>query len=295
MRGWGVIEILRDLLPPGLIPAFAVLTHLGDVVTFFAVLTLLYWFGDRRKGAYALGVVLGGLSLVIALKAVFAYPRPPLALQMPIGGYPQGFGFPSGHALGSTVVWGVLAATYDVWTRRRRFALAALAVGLISLSRVAIGVHYAVDVVAGVAVGAAYLAIVLAATDDPRDAFLAAFVLSVLAVLASAGSIAEADGAACLGAWCTSRDAVALLGATTGMSLGWSRFDVPDDWPSRRVAAAAIAVSLPVLGGVWFAGYALAVPLVVTLVASVVTFAGVLLLPTTASRMVRRRRADGYR
>lgn len=292
MRGWGLIEILRDLLPPALIPVFAVLTHLGDVVTFFAVLTFLYWFGDRRKGAYALGVLLGGLSLTVGLKAFFALPRPPVELQTPIGGYPTGFGFPSGHALGSTVAWGVLAATHDAWTRQRRFVLAALAVGLVSFSRVAIGVHYAVDVIAGVVVGLLYLGIVLWASDDPRDAFLIAFALSIVAVVLSVGSVAGTSDLTCLGTWCTSRDAVSLFGATTGTGLAWSRFDVSDDWPSHRAAVATVAVSVPVLGGIWLAGYTLSVSLVVTLLASVVAFAGVLLVPTVSQFVGDRRGAE---
>lgn len=294
MRGWGVIELLRDVLPEFLVPVFAVLTHLGDVAAFFVVLTLLYWFGDRRKGAYALGVVLGGLALTVGLKSLFALPRPPIELQAPIGGYPEGYGFPSGHALGSTVFWGTLAAIYEVRSRRARIAVAALAAGLVALSRVVIGVHYAPDVVVGAAVGLLYLVVVFRlANGSPGRAFLAALALSVFAVIASVGAVATPEGATCIGAVCTSRDAVALLGATTGMALAWTRLDVPDEWPSRRTGVATIAVALPVLGGAWFAGHTLAVPLVVTLLVNVATFAGILVLPTTASRVARRRGLEG--
>jgi len=65
----------------------------------------------------------------------------------------HGPGFPSGHALGTTMVWGGVALILDQGTRRARAAVAGTVVALVSLSRLVLGVHYAVDVVVGVALG----------------------------------------------------------------------------------------------------------------------------------------------
>lgn len=155
-RGIGGIEALRSLLPPWAIDAFAVLTTLGDTAFLLAVFLMLYWFYDRDQGAIALAVFLGGVLLITGLKTAFALPRPPASLREVAEG---GYGFPSGHAFGATVGFGLLALVLRTPRRPLRIGLAAVAVLVVSASRVAIGVHYVVDVVAGIALGLGYLAV----------------------------------------------------------------------------------------------------------------------------------------
>ena len=76
----------------------------------------------------------------------------------------SGWSFPSGHAFGAMVFYGLLVAFAWVSTERRTRRVAAvvagvLVVGAVGLSRVALGVHYLSDVVAGWAVGVAWLAL----------------------------------------------------------------------------------------------------------------------------------------
>jgi membrane-associated phospholipid phosphatase len=155
-RGIGGIEALRSLLPGWAIDSLAVLTTMGDTAFLIAVLLALYWFYDRDQGAIALAVFLGGVLLLTGLKTVFALPRPPASLRIVEQG---GYGFPSGHAFGATVGFGLLALVFRSPRRPLRIALVAVAVLIVSASRIAIGVHYAVDVAAGVAIGLAYLAV----------------------------------------------------------------------------------------------------------------------------------------
>ncbi len=83
------------------------------------------------------------------------------------------FSFPSGHAMGSTVLYGALAAIM-IWPMRQwrwRFAtvcVAALLVALICFSRIYLGVHYLSDVVAGCLAGVVWLAACLMAVDALR-------------------------------------------------------------------------------------------------------------------------------
>jgi undecaprenyl-diphosphatase len=76
------------------------------------------------------------------------------------------YSFPSGHAVASTLFYGtvcVLGLEHLRSPLRRGLATAA-AVGmvlLVSFSRVYLGVHYPVDVVAGMALGGACLLVVL--------------------------------------------------------------------------------------------------------------------------------------
>nr|WP_231736902.1 phosphatase PAP2 family protein [Halobacterium sp. CBA1126] len=140
------------------------------------------WLTDSpaSDSVYLLALAVGAYSLTVALKHAFALPRPPGAATATApswipalgrGAYESlvtgdGFGFPSGHALKTTVVYGGAAFALDVWNRRRRLAVAGLVTALVAASRVFLGVHYTVDVVAGCLVGVAFLAVAIRLTDQ---------------------------------------------------------------------------------------------------------------------------------
>jgi undecaprenyl-diphosphatase len=103
--------------------------------------------------------LLGGGLLDGMLKQIFHRPRP--TWDVPII-TPQGFSFPSGHAMESLVAYGMLA--YLVWRALdrtwERVALAGctlVLILLIGLSRMYLGAHYFSDVVAGYAAGTVWL------------------------------------------------------------------------------------------------------------------------------------------
>jgi membrane-associated phospholipid phosphatase len=79
------------------------------------------------------------------------------------------YSFPSGHAMGSTIGYGMLAyVLIMLWppARRRRWPIigvAVLIVGLVGFSRVYLGVHYPSDVLGGYAAGLAWVALCIAA------------------------------------------------------------------------------------------------------------------------------------
>ena len=105
----------------------------------------------------------GGAGLLtIVLKNLIQRPRPAAAAEFLYG---TTFSFPSGHALGSLVGYGILAYVVGaglVESRRGRLQLviatAALVIA-IGLSRLYLGVHYFSDVVAGYAVGVLWLSV----------------------------------------------------------------------------------------------------------------------------------------
>lgn len=105
----------------------------------------------------------GGAGLLtIILKNLIRRPRPPAATEFLYG---TTFSFPSGHALGSLVGYGMLAYVIgSTWveSRRGRLRLIIATVVLviaIGLSRLYLGVHYFSDVVAGYAVGVLWLSV----------------------------------------------------------------------------------------------------------------------------------------
>lgn len=203
-RGVGAVEALQDALPRWGLETFAAVTHLGDSAVLLALAFLAYLAYDRRDGAFVLGVLLVGFAVTVVTKSWFGLPRPPMELQY----IPEtGLGFPSGHALGATAAWGSLAVALDrISTASRRGFVAGVVVLAVSLSRVVIGVHYLVDVVAGVAVGIVVLAVAVRwLRDEPLSLFGLGGGISVFAVVVSGGLI----------------ESFALLGGTLGASTAW--------------------------------------------------------------------------
>jgi len=170
-RGLGVVDWLRVVRGEPLVTAAGLLTQLGDVWFLCLLLGVLFWRleTERRPVALVAGLFVVGLVLTQALKHAFGLPRPggppdPATVSSVVRplyeatALADGPGFPSGHAVGTAVVYGGLAATVSVGTTRRRYAAAVALVGLVSLTRVVLAHHYLVDVAAGTALGAAVVA-----------------------------------------------------------------------------------------------------------------------------------------
>ena len=104
----------------------------------------------------------GAGMLTIALKNLIQRPRPAASAEFLYG---TTFSFPSGHALGSLVGYGMLAYVIGAtWVEGRRGRLeivigTAVLIIAIGLSRLYLGVHYFSDVVAGYAVGVLWLSV----------------------------------------------------------------------------------------------------------------------------------------
>ena len=126
------------------------------------IAAVLLWRGRRRpEAAVVLAATIGAALLVDAFKRLYGRIRPPAAEQLMIETNPA---LPSGHALGSIVVLGVLAAVVVLATRHTLLrvaavATAALGVLTIGLSRLYLGVHWLTDVVTGWFLGGAWLAV----------------------------------------------------------------------------------------------------------------------------------------
>jgi membrane-associated phospholipid phosphatase len=131
------------------------------MATLAAVVALvLAW---RRRWIVLVGwtaAFAGGGVLDRVLKEVIRRPRPVGAAAFLHG---ASFSFPSGHAMGSLVGYGMLAyllASRGAERPRTRTAIAVSAVGLvlaIGFSRLYLGVHYFSDVIAGYAAGVVWL------------------------------------------------------------------------------------------------------------------------------------------
>jgi membrane-associated phospholipid phosphatase len=102
----------------------------------------------------------GGALLNLTLKHLFHRQRP--VLENPLVTL-SSFGFPSGHTMGATLFYGVLALVVTYWIRswlRRSLIgfVAAAVIALIGVSRIYLGAHYFTDVIGAIAIGLAWLA-----------------------------------------------------------------------------------------------------------------------------------------
>lgn len=155
---------LRASLPGPALQVFALLTHLADTVTLTVLcLVLALALVARSRRGLALGWVLalaGNGLLNQTLKQFFNRARPltPDGLVLE-----QGLSFPSGHSSGAVVAYGMLAYLAfrllpKGWHLPTLLAAVALAF-TIGASRLFLRVHFASDVLAGFASGAAWLAL----------------------------------------------------------------------------------------------------------------------------------------
>ena len=153
------ITFIQQFASPTLDHFFRFMSELGGTQAYIVLLLGAYLALDARLGQ-RLGIfVLFGFFLNFHLKGLVGTERPflidPSVARTPEAVPTSGPGFPSGHAQLGVTFWG-----YAAWWLRRRWVwgLAFLVVALISLSRLYLGMHFLVDVVGGLAIGAVYTA-----------------------------------------------------------------------------------------------------------------------------------------
>lgn len=120
-----------------------------SMITFF---WLWRWQRYRVAAIFALNC-LGGAVLSTGLKLAFSKARPQLWPQLITE---TTYSFPSGHALGSMVLYGFLAFLLAQQYPQRAgwiYGLAGFLIAAIGLSRLYLGVHWPTDVLAGYGVG----------------------------------------------------------------------------------------------------------------------------------------------
>jgi undecaprenyl-diphosphatase len=153
-----------------LVVALGFVTRLGShaVLIWLIVIAAVLLLIRRRYRLVAFLVVSGAGALILdpALKAAVGRLRPVVAHPVAIGG---GNSFPSGHSLGSIIVYGALLMVFaPALPRRWRtpvIVFAGVLVAAIGFTRLALGVHYLSDVLGAWALGIAWLGITAYATE----------------------------------------------------------------------------------------------------------------------------------
>jgi undecaprenyl-diphosphatase len=159
-----VLRFLAAHRQPWSITAAQVITDVGSpvgaAVTAALVGVVLAWLRRSWLPLLVLALAAGGIAVINKVVKQLVSRARPTATAAVVGEH--GFSFPSGHAIGTTVVWllsawlisrgliGRFAVRIAVWM------MASLIVVAVGTTRVFLGVHYPSDVLAAWALGAAW-------------------------------------------------------------------------------------------------------------------------------------------
>jgi len=148
--GIPIIQFLQSL-GPGLIAMMKAFTFLGNEQFYLLIFPALYWCIDNTLGLRA-GIILMLSGIFNSyFKWVLHLPRPYwYSTEVSAFSSETSFGAPSGHSQNAVAVWGIIAANL-----RKSWAwiVAVLLMFLIGLSRLALGVHFHLDVLLGWLIG----------------------------------------------------------------------------------------------------------------------------------------------
>lgn len=164
----------RETRTSGATTFFTAMTIIGTPVGLCIVIAVVSLYLAIQKrwrwiGYLAFTGIAGGL-LNLWLKATFARTRPELAEALRDA---HGYSFPSGHAMGSTIVFGALSYLAFRIFRQWRWRAAAVAfttsmVVAIAASRIYLGVHWISDIAGGISAGVVWLATTTVAYETFR-------------------------------------------------------------------------------------------------------------------------------
>ena len=145
------------------------LSVFGEEIVLIAILGFVYWCLDKELGKRIGLLMVVGNVLFPLIKNLALRPRPyfvhkeiqclkPVDTNAdPYDFVRQGWSFPSGHALNSAALYGSLGLNTENRALKRIFFALPVLVGI---SRVAVGVHYPTDVMAGWIIGAGLIVLI---------------------------------------------------------------------------------------------------------------------------------------
>jgi membrane-associated phospholipid phosphatase len=133
-------------------------------VTLWTATTALLVGGLWREAIFVLATEGAGL-LAASVKLFVERPRP-TAEAVRVASALLDYSFPSGHVVGYVTLFGFLGFVLFVrfkrsWWRTLGIAVLGALIGLVGLSRVHLGYHWASDVLGGYALGTAYLLVLI--------------------------------------------------------------------------------------------------------------------------------------
>ena len=157
-----LMQWLQNLLGEGGSKLISHLSFFGEVPVMVLIFGLLYWCFDKEFGIYVgtnavIGLILNPMIKNVALRrrpymdheGIMCY-RPVEAGADIYDISAQGYSFPSGHAMNSTVIYGSIGR----YLKNKVIMIMTIVLPiLVGISRIVVGVHYPTDIFVGWIVG----------------------------------------------------------------------------------------------------------------------------------------------
>ncbi len=151
---YAILEFIQWIKNPPLDYLMLVITNIGSETFFSVALLILFWYSREKKTYYSAFTLMVTFILMDVLKNYFGMHRPLVAEAKALGYQIRiigestggGYGLPSGHTMASFVFWYFIYIHYSA--RWVRITSVFFMVG-IPFSRMYLGVHFPLDVVAG--------------------------------------------------------------------------------------------------------------------------------------------------
>ncbi len=147
-----IIKAIQSVASPALDIIFEIITIFGEELVIFPIVTFIYWCFNKEMGYWLCWCISCGNMTVNSVKGLVNAERPI--------GYEgirtlrehtaTGSSFPSGHTQAAANISTGIARAVN---RKRFWAIAIILPALVGLSRLYLGVHWPVDVIAGYAIG----------------------------------------------------------------------------------------------------------------------------------------------
>ncbi len=139
--------IFLQSLGEWLVPIAEFFTFLGFEEFYLLIMPAIYWCVDSLIGARLAVMLVATTSLNGILKLAFHSPRPYwVSTDIKALSSETSFGIPSGHAQNAFALWGTWAGSLQ---RASGWLIAGIVILMIGLSRLALGMHFPIDVLLG--------------------------------------------------------------------------------------------------------------------------------------------------
>ena len=151
-----VLQAFESIRTPALDAFFLLVTQFGEAAILIPALCIIYWCFNKKQAFFLALNFFSALILNHILKITFCIERPWLRWQGEIAPVAKakitatGYSFPSGHTTTGSAFYTALALTFK---KRPVSIFCAVMMVLVGLSRLYLGVHWPIDVFAGLLLG----------------------------------------------------------------------------------------------------------------------------------------------